>query len=98
MTTERTSPITLDEAQARFHDLAEAAKAGEEAIVTKDGQAYIALIDADSLAYYHRLARERLNGLLIQDAIQGLEDVAAGRTEDAYGMLRRLRQARAPQS
>ncbi|GFZ89927.1 hypothetical protein GCM10011497_19360 [Elstera cyanobacteriorum] len=98
MTTAPLSPIPLDEAQARFADLAAAAKAGEEAIVTKDGKAYVALIDAESLAYYHRLARERLNGLLIQDAIQGLEDVAAGRTEDAYGMLRRLRRARAPQS
>lgn len=94
MTTAPLSPIPLDEAQARFADLAAAAKAGEEAIVTKDGKAYVALIDAESLAYYHRLEEDRVAALLMEGALRGLEDVAAGRTHDANDALVAIRQRR----
>ena len=63
--------------------LAEQAKAGAEKIITKNGESYVALIDARRLDYYHLLERERIHLLLIEDARKGLEDIKAGRVHDA---------------
>lgn len=38
--------------------------------------------------------RERIHLLLIEDAKRGLEDIAAGRTEDAVSAIARLQQGR----
>lgn len=46
-------------------------------------------LDAGRLDYYHRLERERIHLLLIDDARRGLEDIAAGRTQDAAGVHER---------
>jgi hypothetical protein len=56
----------------------EQVKAGAEKVVTKNGESYVALIDAERLDYYHRLERERIHLLLIDDARRGLADIAAG--------------------
>ncbi len=53
------------------------------------------LIDADRRDYYHRLERERIHLLLIDDARRGLEDIAAGRTQDADAAIARLQKRRA---
>ena len=85
-------PFTL--ARANLSDLADQAKAGAEKIITKNGESYVALIDSDRLDYYHKLERERIHLLLIEDARRGLEDIAAGRVRDAGATLSKLQQRR----
>lgn len=87
--------VPLTQARANLSELADQAKAGAEKIITKNGESYVALIDADRLDYYHRLERERIHLLLIADARRGLEDIAAGRTQDADGAIATLQRRRA---
>ena len=87
-------PFTL--ARATLSELADEVKRGSEKVITKNGESYVALIDADRLDYYHRLERERIHLLLLEDVKRGLADVAAGRTEDADAAIFRLQQARKP--
>lgn len=87
--------IPLSQARANLSDLADQAKAGAEKIITKNGESYVAIIDAQRLDYYHRLERERIHLLLIEDAMRGLDDVAAGRTKDARSALQAARRRRA---
>lgn len=87
--------IPLALAEATLADLADEVKAGAEKIITKDGERYVALIDANRLAYYHRLEQQRRDGLLLDGAMRGLRDVAAGRTRDAGEALAEIRQRRA---
>src|ERR1700710_2728985 len=86
--------VPFTQARANLSELADQAKAGAEKIITKNGESYVALIDADRLDYYHRLERERIHLLLIDDAKQGLADIVAGRhvdADDALGGLQRKR-------
>jgi antitoxin (DNA-binding transcriptional repressor) of toxin-antitoxin stability system len=76
-------------------ELADQAKAGAEKIITKNGESYVALIDAARLDYYHRLERERIHLLLIDDAKRGLADIEAGRTVGADAAIAQLQQRRA---
>ena len=55
----------------------------------------MANIDAQSLDYYHQLERERMYLLLIEGAIRGLDDVAAGNVEDALPALEAIKRERA---
>lgn len=86
--------IPLSQARATLSELADQVKAGAEKIITKNGESYVALIDTERLDHYHRLERERIHLLLIEDARKGLEDVAAGRTEDAREAIEALRRNR----
>lgn len=90
--------VPLSQARAHLSELADQVKAGAEKIVTKNGESYVALIDAKRLDYYHQLERERIHLLLLDDARRGLEDIAAGRTEDADAALARLQQRRTEKS
>ena len=87
--------VPFTQARANLSDLADQAKAGAEKIITKNGESYVALIDADRLDYYHRLERERIHLLLIDDARRGLADIAAGRSFEADGTIAQLQQRRA---
>ena len=86
--------VPFTQARANLSELADQVKAGSEKIITKNGESYVALIDAERLDYYHRLERERIHLLLIDDARRGLEDIAAGRTYEADGAIGRLQQRR----
>ena len=86
--------IPLSHARANFSELAEEVKGGAEKIITKNGESYIALIDASRLDYYHRLERERIHLLLIDDATKGLDDVAAGRVKDARSVIQSIKRRR----
>ncbi|KAF0167111.1 MAG: prevent-host-death family protein [Rhodocyclaceae bacterium] len=86
--------IPLSHARANFSELAEEVKAGAEKIITRNGESYIALIDASRLDYYHRLERERIHLLLIDDASKGLDDVAAGRVKDARSVIQSIKRRR----
>lgn len=86
--------VPFTQARANLSELAEQAKAGAEKIITKNGESYVALIDADRLDYYHRLERERIHLLLIEDAQRGLADITAGRTQEADAAIAQLQQRR----
>lgn len=86
--------IPLSQARATLSELADQVKGGAEKIITKNGESYVALVDADRLDHYHRLERERIHLLLIEDARKGLEDIAAGRTEDAREAIDAIRRSR----
>lgn len=83
--------VPLSQARANFSELADQVKAGAEKIITKNGESYVALIDAVRLDYYHRLERERIHLLLIDEASKGLDDLAAGRTQDARAAIQALK-------
>lgn len=87
--------VPLSTARANFSELAEEVKAGAEKIITKNGESYIAMIDAQRLDYYHRLERERIHLLLIDEAAKGVDDVAAGRVKNARSALAALKRRRA---
>lgn len=86
--------IPLSHARATFSDLAEEVKAGAEKIITKNGESYIALIDAKRLDYYHQLERERIHLLLIDEASKGLDNVAAGKVKDARSAIQAIKRRR----
>lgn len=87
--------VPFTQARATLSELAEQAKAGAEKIITKNGESYVALIDADRLDYYHRLERERIHLLLIEDAKRGLADITAVRAQEADAAVAQLQQRRA---
>ena len=86
--------IPLSQARSRLSEIADEVKTGLEKIITKNGESYVALIDAARLDYYHRLERERIHLLLLEEADKGLADIAAGRVKDARQVIRRLKAAR----
>ena len=86
--------IPLSHARANFSELAEEVKAGAEKIITKNGESYIALIDARRLDYYHQLERERIHLLRIDEAVKGLDDAAAGKVKDARSVIRSIKRRR----
>lgn len=87
--------VPFTQARAKLSELADQAKAGAEKIITKNGESYVALIDAARLDYYHRLERERIHLLLIADAQRGLADIESGRTYGADTAIAQLQLRRA---
>jgi prevent-host-death family protein len=86
--------VPLTQARAQLSELADQSRAGAEKIITKNGETYVALIDARRLDYYHRLERERIHLLVLEDVRRGLSDIAAGRTEEAGAVIAKLRKRR----
>jgi prevent-host-death family protein len=86
--------VPFTQARANLSELADQAKAGAEKIITKNGVSYVALIDADRLDHYHRLEREHIHLLLIDDARRALADIAAGHTFEADTALAQRQQRR----
>ena len=87
--------VPLSQARANLSVLADQVKEGAEKIITKNGESYVAVIDAQRLDYYHQLERERIHLLLIDDASKGLADIAAGNTKDAHSTLHAIKRRRA---
>lgn len=71
--------VPLNQVRARFTELAEEVRAGHEKIVTRNGESYVALIDAHRLDYYHQLEREHIHFTLLEEASRGWDDVEADR-------------------
>jgi prevent-host-death family protein len=94
MTISAKDVIPLSQARSRLSEIADEVKTGSEKIITKNGESYVALIDADRLDYYHRLERERIHLLLLEEAEKGLADVVEGRVKDARQLIRRLKATR----
>jgi hypothetical protein len=70
--------VPLNKVRASLTALAEEAHAGHEKIITKNGESYVALVDARRLDYYHRLEREAFHLGLLQDAVDGLKRIRTG--------------------
>ena len=49
--------VPFNRVRAELTELAEEAHGGREKIITKNGESYVALIDARRLDYYHKLER-----------------------------------------
>ena len=79
--------VPLNQVRARFTELAEEVRAGAEKIITRNGEGYVALVDARRLDHYHRLEREHIHLALLQEAVKGLEDVRDGRVATARQVL-----------
>lgn len=72
--------IPLTKARAKLTKLCEEVRREHgEKIITKNGESCAALIDADRLDHYHRLEREHIHLTLLEEAIRGVKDVAAGK-------------------
>jgi prevent-host-death family protein len=71
--------VPLGQARARLSELCEDARRGAEKIITRNGEAYVALVDARRLDHYHRLEREHIHLVLLEEAEKGWQDVEAGR-------------------
>jgi prevent-host-death family protein len=72
--------VPLNQVRAKFTELAEQVRSGREKIITRNGESYVALVDARRLDHYHRLEREHIHLTLLDEAARGLADVDAGRT------------------
>ncbi len=88
--------VPLNQVRARLTELAEEVRAGAEKIITRNGESYVALVDARRLDHYHRLEREHIHIALLEEAARGLEDVRDGRVESAREMLSRHFSRRSP--
>lgn len=87
--------VPFTQARANLSELADQARAGAEKIITKNGESYVAIINAARLDYYHQLERERIHLLLMADVQRGLADIAAGRSFEADRALADLQRRRA---
>ena len=79
--------VPLNQVRARLSELAEEVRAGAEKIITRNGESYVALVDARRLDHYHRLEREHIHIALLQEALKGIEDVRDGRVATARQVL-----------
>jgi prevent-host-death family protein len=91
--------VPLSAARSRFSELADEAHAGEDKIITKNGEAYVALIDITKLDYYRQAVRERGQLLQLGDLERSLDDLDAGRvlTEAQFKKSLKQRLARLKQ-
>ena len=72
--------VPLSRARAKLTELCEEVRTkGTEKLITKNGENRAALISVERLDYYHRLEREHIHVQLLQEAIKGLDDLAAGK-------------------
>ena len=70
--------VPISEARARLTELSDEVVAGAEKLLTKNGAAYVAIVDARKLDYYHALEVEHANLVLLADAELGLREVLSG--------------------
>lgn len=76
--------VPFNKARAELTRLADEVRAGHEKIITRNGESYVALVDARKLDYYHRLEREKLARAnaqlgLLNEVAAGLQDIRAGK-------------------
>ena len=82
--------VPISEARARLTELSEEVVAGAEKLLTKNGAAYVAIVDARKLDYYHALEEEHASLMLLGEAEAGLRDVLAGRRVPNDALMKAL--------
>jgi prevent-host-death family protein len=82
--------VPISEARARLTELSDEVVAGAEKLLTKNGAAYVAIIDARKLDYYHALEEEHASLVLLTDAEIGLREILAGQRVTTDDLLKAL--------
>lgn len=82
--------VPISEARARLTELADDVVSGAEKLLTKNGAAYVALVDAKKLDYYHRLEGEHASLVLLTEAEAGLREVLAGHRVSNADLIKAL--------
>ena len=89
--------VPISEARSRLTELAEDVVAGAEKLLTKNGTAFVALVDARKLDYYHDLERREQGRLLmVADAERGIKDGLEGRVKSLEEMQESMLRRREP--
>jgi len=82
--------VPISEARARLTELSDEVVAGAEKLLTKNGAAYVAIVDAKKLDYYHALEAEHANLVLLDAAETGLHELLAGQRVSHAELLQAL--------
>jgi len=82
--------VPISEARARLTELSDEVVAGAEKLLTKNGAAYVAIVDAKKLDYYHALEEEHASLVLLSEAESGLRELLAGRRVSNSELLQAL--------
>ena len=82
--------VPISEARARLTELADDVVSGAEKLLTKNGAAYVALVDAKKLDYYHALEEEHASLVLLGEAEAGLREVLAGQRVSNADLMKAL--------
>jgi prevent-host-death family protein len=82
--------VPISEARARLTELADDVVSGAEKLLTKNGAAYVAIVDAKKLDYYHALEEEHAGLVLLGEAEAGLREVLAGHRVSNADLLKVL--------
>ena len=82
--------VPISEARARLTELADDVVSGAEKLLTKNGAAYVALVDAKRLDYYHALEAEHASLVLLTEAEAGLRGLLAGQRVSDAGLMQAL--------
>ena len=82
--------VPISDARARLTELSDEVVAGAEKLLTKNGSAYVALVDAKKLDYYHALEEEHASLVLLTEAELGLREVLAGQRVSNDELLKAL--------
>jgi hypothetical protein len=65
--------------------------AGVEKVLTKNRSAYLAIVDARKLDYYHALEAEHSRLVMLNDAEKGLKDALGGKVQSEEEFSKSLR-------
>jgi len=82
--------VPISEARARLTELSDEVVAGAEKLLTKNGAAYVAIVDARKLDYYHTLEEEHASLVLLAEAECGLRELLAGHRVSSADLLKAL--------
>lgn len=82
--------VPISEARARLTELSDEVVNGAEKLLTKNGSAYVALIDAKKLDYYRALEEEHASLVLLGEAEIGLRELLAGKRVSNADLVKAL--------
>ncbi|MBV2208778.1 MAG: type II toxin-antitoxin system Phd/YefM family antitoxin [Thermomonas sp.] len=91
--------VPFNKVRSDLTRLADEVRAGHEKIITRNGESYVALVDARKLDYYHQLERDKqaraaLHLGVLNDAISGLQDIRDGKPSLSLESARKRSQAK----
>lgn len=82
--------VPISDARARLTELSDEVVAGAEKLLTKNGAAYVAIVDAKKLDYYHTLEEEHAGLILLGEAEVGLRQLLAGNRVSNTDLMKAL--------
>ena len=82
--------VPISDARARLTELSDEVVAGAEKLLTKNGAAYVAIVDAKKLDYYHALEEEHAGLILLNEAEVGLRQILAGNRVSNADLMKAL--------